>query len=344
MKKLPHLFHSFCMMFCVLSVFTVSARAATKLNTISDFSQTLSWSQYNVLRRGNYSAECIDGVWYYKFTFGDKYVYVKWSAFANTASNSYDDLNANLNKGVESTNSATNPSYVYKTSSGYSPDGNYCPAPYSLSYSDPLKKNTYTTYLTYLKMYSSISGNTVTLQCNMCGHALFTLREDPTAGLTLKQRYEAALKRETGQVSRSITPKFEFTVDKVGSKHIVLKEFCYKTQGIVTKEHNVGELIDVGFTVGSITSAVMTAGESVAIETLYSLLGQTINLTSNSSRQWDLSKFYPLSVDGKSVLKSKFTSPVDLKDNEDYFEVQLNLNEGISFAEVPAKLSVAFSA
>ena len=353
MKKLICTILAICIMFTIVPLEAIAAPKS--LGTINSFNENLSYDQYNALRKGDYKAVQKSGTWYYQFTTDKHTLLVKASAFASPVKNDYTRLNEKLTKGVANTTASTTPSYVYKEQSvrKIMPLGNS-------HYSRPLGNehmpfNEYSTYISYMKFMSSLSGNKITLQAEKNGHVLFkysakvrgnsrmltgTNYRTPSNAIEYKEALERNISNSVGN---TITPTFTVSVDKTGSNKILLKEFFYKNKGVVKEKNKVDRLIDIAVTTGKLT-VEMAAKDAGIVDSLYDILKQGISLDEKGGT-YSETKSYPLSKNYKNkdykVLRGSFRSPVDLKKHEDYFEVNLNLNK------TPAsgtKISVKFSA
>lgn len=355
MKRIISLILTVCMVFVLMSGTGILATAAslTRLPDISSFDQELTYAQYNALRTGTYTAENRNGVWYYKFTTEKDYVYIPISAFTTTFQNNFTKLNVALTEGVANTSANRSTYYVYKSRSDAS-------RTVLGSYPEVVTINTSSTYITYLKLYSSLSGHNVTLQCNMNGHALFQYsdrvfmndpRDRSLGGLTYvtpstADQYVKALTRTTGEVSNMVTPQFTLSVDKAGTNKVILKEFSYEAvssdsnSNVKSNLKNATKLIDVIMAVGKVTASSTPAG---AASTLYSLFKTTLSFEKTSGSYYKTS-IKPLSQNGKYCLNGAFTSPFKLKSNADYWQVNINLNDSPSIVGTKTKLSVSFSA
>jgi len=328
-----------CALFLIPAIIIPSnTEAATnlkKLSTISSFKTTLSYDQYNALRTGTITAVKQNGTWYYKFATKQYYVLVKASAFkGTTVSNDYSSLNEQLSAGLNSDLSRT-PGYVVKKSGGVRADLS-APPTYSGHGRNRISKypNCYYFYFSYYSFLSSRDNSNVILSCKRNGTVTFEYHEkvrkysqrtDEFVSPSNADQFKRALRRTTAQ-NGSIQPIFEVEVKQPGEKKIFLKTFKYQVIGQEKTKKNIDKLVKVVYTTGSIVWNLKTKGLSA--KTVYDLYKLCLDLKGERKLKVTPSAALSKTYKGKDykVVKATFASPVWLEKGEDYFEVDVNLN------------------
>lgn len=352
MKKRINFIFAVCMAFSLALEAEIPANAAslTKLPDISSFAQDLTDAQYNVLCTGTYTAEKRGGVWYYKFTTKENYVYVLASAFFSPFEDDCTTLNEALTGGVANTLASCSTCHIYK---GRSMSISYGSPPRSA----PVKRTSHVTNIAYLEFYSSLSSHNVTLKCKMIDRVQFYFSDkvpeiDPRARVSSPRitpstadQYVRALSRINGNAFK-ITPEFTFSVDNVGTNKVILKEFTYEAissvaeRTITSNIKNATSWIDVVIAVGKVTDSSTPIGVAVS---LYSLYKTTLSFEKPHGSYYR-TEMEPLSLNRKYCLKSSFTSPFKLKSDGDYWQVNINLSDSPSVNDIKTEFSVSFSA
>lgn len=353
-----------CVLVIIGMFFALTSGPGTLANTVPltrlpdiDFNKELSDAQYDALCTGFYTAEECNGMWYYKFTTRENYVYIPVSAFFNDFHNDYTDLNADLTKGAANTRESCSINYIYK---GRSTSRVFLKAPTNATRS-VAQKTVSSTYITKLNLISSLSGSEVMLQCTMNDHVLFQYSDQVTemdararsgsrytyVTPSTADQYVRALTRTTGTVSNMVTPEFTLSVDKAGTDGVVLKQFFYKAvssdsiSNVKSDIENAAKFIDVVTAVGEVGASSSPAG---AAASLYSLFKTTLSLVENTGGSFYETKTELLTQNEQLCLQSTFTSPFKLKSNGDFWEINISLSDSPSIIGTHTKLSVSFSA
>lgn len=329
-----------------------------KLPDISSFAQELTEAQYDVLCTGIYTAENRGGVWYYKFTTEEKYLYVPAAAFFTDFQDTYTNLNAALTKGLANTRESCSTYHIYKSRNTSRDLAKMA----SRRYPNSVWKNVSSTFIANLELISSLSGSDVMLQCTMNAPVLFQYsdqvsRKDPRirganssdyVTPSTADQYTRALTRTTA-VSDMVTPEFTLSVDKAGTDGVVLKQFFYKAvssdsgKSVKSNIEIATKLIDVVMAAGKISASSSPAGKA---ESLYSLFKTTLSLAGqeNTGGSYYETKTELLTKDELFCLKSTFTSPFKLKADGDFWEIHISLSDSPSISDIRTELSASFSA
>lgn len=332
----------------LLSLFPISAFAAENTATIHDFSAKtkLTYDQYDALRTGKISAVQKKGVWYYQFKTDKLTLLVKTSAFASSVGNDFSGINATLTSGVMSdTGVPQEARYVYKERAGVRKDAR------TLS-------NVYSTYFSYLSVTASRVETEVDLICRKFAQVQFEYSEkvlthakggrNPRGTGAVPSNageYMQALKRSTKNIATTVTPSFTLTVNHPGSSNSYLNSAMYRGKGQAKTSANVTDYIDVAVTTTEIAAKV-SAG-SLTYKDLYSLYKQAVNLKKVSSEYQSNDKIIlTKTLHNKTTycLSSEFSSPIDLKQYDDYFRTEVRLTAAPSATGTKTQMTVTFRA
>ena len=344
-------------MVLTLSVMTVSASATSK-NTpkvIENFGAKteIRWEHYDAMRTGKISAVKQKGVWYYKFEGKKATVLVNVAAFSGEVENDFTKVNDSLTEGVMASGVPNVRSFTYKervdasdrvvtTSSGRS-----------------VKRQTvktYTTYFSYLTMTGSRLKTDIELECKKNGHVQFEYSDMVSGKAWFKNgyikpstaaQYVAALKRTTSdKISTKITPVFKAEITVPGSNCVYFYSVEYKGRGDLGKTKNVLELIEVAATTAKVTANMSTG--KLAFEDLVSLasgMAKVLMVEDSEDYTSDDIIFLTGKFNGKMkyTMKSEFTSPIGLRQIDDYFRAEVRVNEEFSTSKTKTQVKVTFS-
>lgn len=330
----------------------------TKLPDISSFAQELTEAQYDVLCTGAYTAENRGGVWYYKFTTEENYLYIPAAAFFTDFHDTYTNLNAALTKGLANTRESCSTYHIYKSRNTSRDLARMA----SARRPNTVWKNVSGTFITNLGLISSLSGSEVMLQCTMNAPVLFQYSDqvsrkdprirgaDPSDYVTpsTADQYTRALARTT-TVSDMVTPEFTLSVDKAGTDGVVLKQFFYKAvssdsdKSVKSNIESAAWLIDAVMAAGKISASSSPADKA---ESFFNLFKTTLSLSGqeNTGGSYYETKTELLTKNGQSCLKRTFTSPFKLKADGDFWEIHISLSDSPSISDIRTELSASFSA
>lgn len=348
--------HQSCNFFCrilalslslimLLSTFPVSAFAASNTVTIQDFSAktVLNYAQYNALRTGTISAVQKDNVWYYQFKTKDITLLVKASAFASPVGNDYKTVNSTLTAGVMSTSGIAHEArFVYKERVATKKDPRTC-------------SNVYPTYICYMSATASRVQTEVDLICRKFAHVQFEYSEkvftQPKGGRNPRgysaepknaSQYMQALKRTTSNsITTTVIPTFNLTVTNPGSTEVYLNSALYRGSGKAKNSVLIADYIDVAVTTGKAAAAISSG--KIPYQELLSLCRETAKLTKSNSEYLSNDKVI-LTKQTYSCLSSKFHSPIELKEYNDYFRVEVRLTADAATSGNKTQMTVSFGA
>lgn len=333
----------------LLSALPFPAFAAETTSVVNDFGAgtVLNYDQYNALRTGKISAVQKKGIWYYQFKTDKMTLLVKTSAFQTPVGNDYSKVNATLTAGVMSeTGVPQEARFVYKERAAIKKDAR------TLS-------NVYSTYFSYVSATASRVETEVDLICRKFAQVQFEYSEkvitrmrggrDPrgdSAAPSNAGEYMQALKRSTSSfISTTVTPKFTLTVTAPGSSNVCLNSAIFRGKGQAKTSANVTDYIDVAVTTTKI--AAQMSGGAIPYKDLYSLYTQVVKLKKSSSEYLSNDKIIlTKTLHGKTTycLGSKFDSPIDLKEYNDYFRTEVRLTAEPAISGTKTQMTVTFGA
>lgn len=304
--------------------------------TINSFgaNTNLSEEEYNTLANGTYSAEKINGKWYYVFQNDGTTVNVKASAFKSKATNgkNIEAANKKLTRNALSDSGVgSEGSFVFqKKQKTSTQDVPYTPLKGSLA------KNTMSTYKLFL-WCADISAyrnrENIFLKFTESGNVSFAFSDRVNsitkegAGyhpLKTAEDYRMALVRSLN-TAPAVTPEFTIEVTKSGSNHVCLSRMLYKGKGIADTNVNIASLIKIGFSVKELAKSKTPMG---AVKNLNSVISQTISLVPESSEYVNNDDIL-LSDDDLKVFtyKAVAKSPIKLAEAGDRFTAEIALNK-----------------
>ena len=320
-----------------LSIAGLAANTCSKpATTINDFGgqTSLTSEEYDTLANGTYSAEKINGRWYYVFKNNGNTVNVKASAFKAKAANGNTIAAANekLTRNVLSSSGiGSEGSFVFqKKQKTTSQDVPYTPLKGSL------QKNTMSTYKLFLwraDISAYRSGVNVYLQFNETGNTQFafsdrvnSITKDGSGYHPLKtaEDYRMALVRLTN-TNTAVKPEFTMEIKKPGTNRVCIYQMGYKGKGIADTNVNVASLIKIGFAAKELATSKTPMG---VVKSLNSVISQSINLVPQSS-EYINNKTIKLSDNDRRVFTymTVAKSPIKLAGIGDYFLAEIALSK-----------------
>lgn len=304
--------------------------------TINSFGENtnLSKDEYNTLANGIYSAEKINGKWYYVFKNDGTTVNVKASAFKSKAANgkNIEAANKKLTRNALSDSGVgSEGSFVFqKKQKTTTQDVPYTPLKGSLA------KNTMSTYKLFL-WCADISAyrnrENISLKFIESGNVSFAFSDRVNSitkegsgyhPLKTAEDYRMALVRSTN-ISSAVNPEFTIEITKPGSNRVCLSRMLYKGKGVADTNVNIASLIKIGFSVKELAKSKTPMG---AFKTLNSVISQTISLVPQSSEYVNNNDILLSDYDRKVfTYKAVAKSPIKLAEVGDRFTAEIALNK-----------------